>query len=75
MVLCCSPVSNVGLIVIAFEAVGCCISMGDVRIRFICCFVGVVWYQTVPYSELLDGMVKLPFCTYSCVLDGWVSLL
>ena len=33
-VLCCSSVSDVGLVVVvAFEAVVCCISMGDVGVR------------------------------------------
>jgi len=32
-VLCCSSVSEAGLVVVAFEAVGCCVSMGDVAIR------------------------------------------
>ena len=54
--LCCSSVSDVGLVV-AFEAVGCCISMGEVGVRLFCCFVGVVWYQMVSHSELLDGNV------------------
>jgi len=42
-VLCCSSVSDVGLVV-AFEAVGCCISMGDVGIRLfaVSCGGGVV---------------------------------
>jgi len=55
-VLCCSSVSDVGLVV-AFEAAGCCISMGDIGIRLFKCFVGVVWYQLVSHSELLDGIV------------------
>jgi len=41
----------VGLVVVAFEAVGCCISMGDVGVRLFCCFVGVVWYQIVSHSN------------------------
>jgi len=32
MVLCRSWVSDVGLVVVAFEAVGCCMPMGDVEI-------------------------------------------
>ena len=55
--LCFSSVSDVGLVVVTFEAVGCCISMGDDGVRLFCCFVGVVWYQMVSCSELLDGIV------------------
>ena len=40
-----------GSLVVAFEAVGCCISMGDVGVRIFCCFVGVVWYQMVSRSN------------------------
>jgi len=39
-VLCCSTVSDVGFVVIAFEAVGCCICMGDVWIASILLFRG-----------------------------------
>ena len=49
--LCCSSVSDVGLVVVALEAVGCCISMGDVGVRLFCCFVGVVLYQMVSRSN------------------------
>ena len=54
--LCCSSVSDVGLVV-AFEAVGCCIPIGDVGVRLFRCFVGVVCYQLASHSELLDGSV------------------
>jgi len=63
--LCCSSVSDVGLVVVAFEAVGCCISMGDVGVRLFCCFVGVVWYQMASrsncwmvFSDKHDGIPK-----------------
>jgi len=46
-----SSVSDVGLVVVAFEAVGCCISMGDVGVRLLSCFVGMVWYQMVSHSD------------------------
>jgi len=39
-VLFCSSVSDVSLVVVAFEPVGSCIPMGDVRVRLVCCFVG-----------------------------------
>ena len=39
MVLCCSSVLDVGLVFFAFEAVGCCISMGDVGVGLFCCFL------------------------------------
>ena len=65
---CCSSVSDVGTVVVAFEAVSCCISMGDVRVRLFCCFVGVVWYQMVSHSELLDGTVWQNFPFVSIVV-------
>jgi len=62
-VLCCPSVSDVGLVVVAFEAVDCCISMADVGVRLFCCFVRVVWYQMVSRSKCL------------MVLSGKTSLL
>ena len=68
--LCCSSVSDVGLVVVAFEAVGCCISVGDVGVRLFCCFVvGVVVSNGL--HALTVGwycLVKLPFRSCSCIL-------
>ena len=64
---CCSSVSDVGLVVVAFEAAGCCISMGDVGVGLFAVSWGVVWYQMVYTLELMDGMVKLPFGFYPCI--------
>ena len=72
--LCCSSVSGVGVVVVAFEAVGCCISAGDVGVRIFCCLVGGgvlsngltnFWFS--PYCSL--KLHKLPTLCY----DGLYS--
>jgi len=35
-----STVLDLGPVIVVFEAVCCCISMGDIGVRLFCCFVG-----------------------------------
>ena len=67
-------VSDVGLVVVTFEAVGYCLSMGDVGVRLfaVSWWCGIKWSHTLNCWMVLSG--KLSFCIYSCVLNGWVSL-
>jgi hypothetical protein len=61
MVLCCSSVLDVGPVV-AFEAVGCCIAMGDVGIRLFAVsrwWCGIKWSRTLNCWMVLSGKTSL----------------
>ena len=60
--LCCSSVSDVGPVVVAFEVVGCCISMGDFGIRLFAVswgWCGIKWSHTLNCWVVLSGKTSL----------------
>ena len=62
--LCCSSVSDVGLVVFAFDAVGCCISVGGVGVRLFAVswgWCGIKWSPTLNNWLVLSGKTSLSY--------------
>ena len=70
--LCCSSVLDVGLVVV-FEAVGCCIPMGDVGVRLFAVswgWCGVKWCHTLNCWMVLSGKTSL---LYLLLCIAWMD--
>jgi len=72
-VICCSSVSDVGLVVVVFESVVCCICAGDVAIRLFAVSwgrCGIKWSDTLNCWMVLSGKTSLS-CLLLCI--EWIG--